>query len=122
LTVADLIELRGLRVMALCGVLPEEQVRKQPFELDVSIETDLRAAGVSDDLADTIDYGALVEGIGEIADGARFALLERFAHDVAELALGHPEATAVTVTIRKLRPPVARDLASSGVSIRRLRE
>jgi hypothetical protein len=37
----DRIELRGLRVLAYCGALPEEQVRRQPFSIDADIEADL---------------------------------------------------------------------------------
>ena len=58
----DRIELRGLRVSGICGVLPEEQQRAQPLEVDVDIVADLTAASRSDDLADTADYDlALLE-------------------------------------------------------------
>ena len=49
----DQIRIRGLRELAVIGVLPEEQVRAQPIEIDVDLDVDLRAAGVSDDLDDT---------------------------------------------------------------------
>ncbi len=55
----DRIELRGLRALGTHGVLPEEQERPQPFEVDLDLEVDLRRAGRSDDLADTVDYGAV---------------------------------------------------------------
>ena len=116
---ADQIELRGLRVMAYCGILPEEVERRQPFEIDVDVECDLRAAGDSDDLDNTIDYGGLVEAIEALAVNNRYGLLERFASDVAAAVLAPELATAATVTVRKLRPPVPQDLASSGVTIRR---
>jgi dihydroneopterin aldolase len=117
--VADQIELRGLRVMAYCGILPEEVERRQPFEIDVDVECDLRAAGDSDDLDNTIDYGGLVAAIEALAVNNRYGLLERFASDVAAAVLEPELATAATVTVRKLRPPVPQDLASSGVTIRR---
>src|SRR5581483_9227757 len=60
-SLGDRIELRGLRAQGVHGVLPEEQVRAQPFEVDLTVEADLRAAGRSDDLADTLDYGAITE-------------------------------------------------------------
>lgn len=116
---ADQIELRGLRVMAFCGILPEEVERRQPFEIDVDVECDLRAAGESDDLENTIDYGGLVAAIESLAVEKRYGLLERFASDVAAAVLVPDLATAATVTVRKLRPPVPQDLASSGVTIRR---
>lgn len=115
----DTIELRGLRVMAYCGILPEEVERRQPFEIDVDVDCDLRAAGSSDDLDNTIDYGGLVAGIQRLADDVRYGLLERFASEVADVVLSYDKALAVRVTIRKLRPPVPQDLASSGVTVRR---
>lgn len=118
---SDTIELRSLRVMAFCGILPEEVERRQPFEIDVDVDVDLTAAGESDDLANTIDYGGLVAQIQELADQQRYGLLERFAADIAKVVLGHDLASKTRVTVRKLRPPVEQDLASSGVTIRRSR-
>ena len=117
----DTIELRSLRVMAYCGILPEEIERRQPFEIDVAVDCDLSAAGDSDDLDNTIDYGGLVAGIQALADDERYGLLERFASDVAGVALSNERATATRVTVRKLRPPVPQDLGTSGVTIRRER-
>ena len=116
---SDRILLSGLRVMAYCGVLPEEVERRQPFSVDLEVETDLARAGGTDALEDTIDYGGLVETIADVAAATRYSLLERFATDLAEHVLADPLATAVTVTVSKLRPPVPHDLESSGVSIRR---
>jgi len=65
---SDRIELRGLRVTATCGVLPEEKARRQPFEVDMDVHADLGAASLSDDLADTVDYGALCALVAGIAD------------------------------------------------------
>jgi dihydroneopterin aldolase len=117
--VSDRIELRGLRVLALCGVLPEERERAQPFEIDLEVEVDLSSAGRTDDLDDTIDYGRLCADVEAVADKEQFGLLERFAQRVAEVVLADPKVDAVTVSIRKLRPPVPQHLDTSGVRIRR---
>jgi dihydroneopterin aldolase len=119
--VADHIELRGLRLVAIHGVLPEERVRAQPFEVDLDIEADLAAAGRSDDLSDTVDYGALTDAVVAVMAGPPVNLLEHLAERVAAatLELTGPRATAVTVTVRKLRPPVAGDLASAAGRITR---
>ena len=105
--------------MAFCGILPEEVERRQPFEIDVDVDCDLRAAGESDDLENTIDYGGLVAQIEALSIDGRYGLLERFASDVANVVLANDLAMATKVTIRKLRPPVPQDLASSGVTLRR---
>jgi dihydroneopterin aldolase len=118
---ADRIELRGIRALGVHGVLPEEQDRAQPFAIDLDLVVDLRAAGQSDDLADTIDYGAVTEAVVAEVAGPSAALLERLAERIAlrVLALTGDRATAVTVTVHKLRPPVAVDMVSAGVQITR---
>jgi dihydroneopterin aldolase len=116
------IHLRGLRAVGTHGVLPEEQVRAQPFEVDLDVELDLALAAGSDDLADTADYGALAEAAARVVETERFALVERLAGRIAEVALGlDGRIEAVTVTVRKLRPPVPVQLDWAGVTVRRER-
>ena len=115
----DRIELRGLRVVGVHGVLPEERERAQPFEVDLDVEADLSSAGASDELADTLDYGALAERVTAIVAHERYALIERLAERIAASVLADPKAIAVTVTVRKLRPPVPVTLETAAVTIRR---
>ena len=63
---SDCIQLRGLRVVCVVGVQPEERERAQPLELDIDIYADLSAAGNSDDSQDTVDYGSVAQTIEEI--------------------------------------------------------
>ncbi len=117
----DRIELRGLRVLAVCGALPEERERPQPFEVDLDVDVDLGPSGRSDALADTVDYGALARAVARIAAEERFTVMERLAERVAEEVGADARVEAVTVVVRKLRPPVPVDLASAGVRITRRR-
>lgn len=116
---SDLIELRGLRALGFCGALPEEQERRQPFEVDLAVETDLSASGRSDELADTVDYGALCAAVESVVVDERFVLMERMAARIAETVLVDRRISAVTVVVRKLRPPVPQQMETSGVRIRR---
>lgn len=117
----DRIELRGIRALGVHGVLPEEQQRAQPFRVDLDLVVDLRPAGQSDQLADTVDYGAVTEAVVVEVAGPPAALLERLAERIAArvLATAGPRATSVTVTLHKLRPPVPVDVISAGVRITR---
>jgi dihydroneopterin aldolase/2-amino-4-hydroxy-6-hydroxymethyldihydropteridine diphosphokinase len=133
---SDRIELRGMRVMGVHGLLEEERERAQPFELDLTVELDLRAAGATDEIGDTIDYAALAEIAASVVGGPHVDLMERLAEMIAEAVLAWPQnalsgshpaqpatgdgpVKAVEVTVRKLRPPVAVDIRSAGVTIRR---
>ena len=103
--------------MGTHGVLPEERDRAQPFEVDVYLDVDLRAAGASDDLADTLDYGTIATRVAALVAGERHALLERLASRIASDLLADPRVASVTVDVRKLRPPVPVDLAWAGVRV-----
>ena len=116
---ADLIQLRGLRALGVHGVLAQERDAAQPFEVDLDVEIDLRPAGASDDLADTLDYGALALGAVAVVEGERYALIERLAERIAGTVLADHRVRSVTVTVRKLRPPVPVDLDTAGVRISR---
>ena len=117
----DRIELRGLRATGTHGASPEERSRPQPFEVDVDVEADLGPAGRSDALADTVDYGGLAEAVVRTVEGECFSLLERLAERIAEGLLDDQRVRSVTVAVRKLRPPVAVDMATAGVRITRQR-
>lgn len=116
---ADRIELRGLRLSAVIGVLPEERERAQPIEIDLDLEVDLRTSGMSDDLSDTVDYGLVCSEVESLCGALRPLLIESLAERIADLVLGMGPVTAVEVSVRKLRPPVPQQLATSGVRIRR---
>ena len=118
---SDLIELRGLQVLGLVGLLPEEQSRAQPIEVDIDIEADLAPAGASDDVRDTIDYSAICAIAERIISAERFDLLETLAQRLVEAVMADERALAVTVAVRKLRPPVPHHLDTCGVRIRRSR-
>jgi dihydroneopterin aldolase len=116
----DVIELRGLRMAGVVGVLAHEQTHAQPLELDIDVHVDLSAAGASDDLTDTVDYGALCTSAERVVTTTSYALLEALAEDVAaSLLASDPRVDAVTVSLRKLRPPVEQQLSTSGVRITR---
>jgi len=119
---SDLIEIRGLRVLGTHGALPHEQLAPQPFEIDLRLEADLAPAGASDHLADTIDYGVVVDRVVGLVAGERFALLEALATSVTDAVLAiDGRLSAVTLTLRKMRPPLAADVSSVGVEMRRVR-
>ena len=86
----DVIELRGLRVVGICGALPEERERPQPLEIDLDVEADLSAAGWSDDLGDTIDYGALCDVVVGVVDAGDPQLLEHLAAFEAVTLVPYP--------------------------------
>ena len=119
---SDRIEILDLRVTGTHGVLPEERDRAQPFSVDILAWVDMAAAQESDDLADTVDYGALAQTAADVVAGRSYRLLEALSGRLASaLLIVDPRLEAVEVTVRKLRPPLAQDVASTGVRVSRSR-
>jgi dihydroneopterin aldolase len=117
----DRIELRGLRALGRHGALEGEQDTAQPFEVDLDVEAELREAARDDDLEKTVNYSLVVDTAMGIVGNHRYRLLEALAEAIASGILEILGVRAVTVSVRKLRPPVAADMASAGVRLRRER-
>jgi dihydroneopterin aldolase/2-amino-4-hydroxy-6-hydroxymethyldihydropteridine diphosphokinase len=117
----DRIEIRGLRVMTVVGVLPHEREAAQPVRLDVSLGVDLRDAGRSDELGDTANYGAVAEALAAVVRESKDLLLERLAHRAAQTALAFDRVEWVELTVTKLRPPIPDDVETTAVTVRRTR-
>jgi 7,8-dihydroneopterin aldolase/epimerase/oxygenase len=115
----DRILIAGIREMGVHGVLPEEQVRPQPFEVDIELLVDTKAAGVSDDLDDTVDYSAVSEAVSRVVSSEKYRLLERLAERIAEVCSADPRVQGCVVEVRKVHPPVRAMLNHVGVRIER---
>ncbi len=113
--------MRGLRVEGVHGVLEEERVRPQPFEVDLDLHLDTALAASTDDLAATADYAAAADAVVAVISGPPRRLLESLAGAVAERVLRDPRVEEVTVTVRKLHPPLPHAVASTAVRIHRRR-
>ena len=114
---ADAVILRGLRIPARHGVTRREQAAGQVFVVDVVCRLDLSAAACSDDLADTLDYGALAEAVHGRVSGERWNLIERVAERVAELVLEDPRVDRVEVTVHKPQAPIPVEFEDAAVRI-----
>lgn len=120
--VPDRIELRAMRFAGRHGILPEEHERPQPFEVDVVLELDLAAAGRTDNLAATVDYGPVFETARSIVEGPHVDLIETLAERIAAAVLAdHARVDAVTVRVRKPHAPLPGRFDWAGVEIRRTR-
>lgn len=115
----DRIILKGIRALGTHGLLPEEQSRPQPFEVDLELMVDLATAGHTDVLTDTVDYAALATAVTRIVENGHHRLLEVLAARIAETCRADRRVLGVVVTVRKLRPPVSALLDHVAVRIER---
>jgi dihydroneopterin aldolase len=116
----DRIELRGLQVRGHHGVFDFERHDGQEFLVDVALELDTIAAARSDDLTDTIDYGALAAGLAAVIGGEAVNLLETLAQRLADVCLADPRVQAATVTVHKPQAPIPLTFADVAVTVRRV--
>jgi dihydroneopterin aldolase len=98
----DRILLEGMVFHGRHGTLPAERELGQPFVVDVELRLDLRPAGLSDELARTVDYGQVHRRAREIVEGEPVNLTETVAERIAAAVLeDHPAVEAVRVRVAK---------------------
>lgn len=115
----DKIVLNGMQFYGYHGVLPEEKKVGQPFIVSVELPFDLTAAGVSDDLKDTISYAEVYGEVKKIVEEKQFNLIEALAHDIAITLLQKYDIPRVRVIIDKPQAPVGGGILAARVEILR---
>ena len=94
------LELNGIDVDCIIGERPDERTRTQRLRVDVVLAIDDTAAE-TDELADTVDYAALTEGIRTALVAAKCRMIERAAKVVADLCLADEKVSAAKVRVVK---------------------
>jgi len=97
----DQIHIRDLQLRCIIGIYPEERREKQDVVINVTLFADLRKAGRTDDIRNTVDYKAIKKAIVALVDGSAFLLVERLADRIAGTALAERRVRAVTVRVAK---------------------
>ncbi|MFT6563760.1 MAG: dihydroneopterin aldolase [Actinomycetes bacterium] len=121
----DRIALTGIRAFGYHGVLPIERQTGQTFSADVVLHADIRRAGRTDDLAHTVDYGAVAECIVTAIEGEPVNLIEKLAQRIADdvFTVTHSKevhVSVVEVTVHKPGAPIDADFVDVAVSITRV--
>ncbi len=118
---ADRIELRGLIVRGHHGVFEHERRDGQDFVIDITVWIDLAAAAASDDLADTVDYGALAQRAADVVAGPPRNLIETVAAEIADGVMADERLHAVEVVVHKPDAPIPLTFSDVAVVARRSR-
>ena len=120
----DRILLEGMVFHGWHGTLAAERELGQRFVVDVELHLDLHPAGISDDLARTVDYGEVHRRAREIVEGEPVNLTETVAERIARAILEeYPTVEAVRVKVAKPHVRLGDTvLAGSAVEILRRRD
>jgi len=118
----DRLILRGLMFHGFHGVKPEERKLGQKFLIDVDAWMDLRPAGKSDNLSDTISYTDIYRIARDVVEGSPQNLLESVAELIASMTLTKfPRIMAVRIKVGKPHIAVIGPVDYLGVEIVRYR-
>ncbi len=117
----DRIILEAMTFFAYHGLTEQERQQGQEFEVDAEVFMDLKPAGQSDDINDSVDYHKLFTQIEEIVTEKKYFLLEALAEKIAAGILDNQVIEKVVIRVRKISPPIAGQIKSSGVEVSRER-
>lgn len=118
----DKIIFKGMQFYAYHGVFPEENKLGQTYLVDLDIYMDLRPAGQSDQLEETINYAHLYEMVQKIVEGETYQLIEAIAEKIASQALQtFRSMEEIMVRVTKPNPPIPGHYDAVAVQIRRRR-
>ena len=108
------IELKGLRFHATHGMYAEERLVGNEFEVDVTVDYRLSKKNITS-IEQTVNYMEIFRIVAEEMK-ERKPLLENCAIDIGEkLHTQFEEIEGITVSIRKLNPPISGFTGTVGV-------
>ena len=119
-SVYDKITIKGLEVFANHGVYPEENRLGQKFVVNAVLYVDTRAAGLSDDLDLSVNYGTVCHRITDFLTANTYKLIERAAEELARhILINNPLVHEIDVEIEKPGAPIGLPLETVSVKIHR---
>ena len=111
--IIDSLELHGFH-----GWYKHEGEFGQHFMVDLELIVDIDQAAASDQLADALNYGAVIAATRKLFLAKRYHLLEAVAVALARGLLAEFSLVqSLTVRVKKLTPPVPEKLAFAGVEV-----
>jgi len=117
----DFIHLQNMEFYGYHGALPEENRLGQRFRVSLSLAVDLKHAGDTDDLEQTVNYAEVYELCRSIVEGEPKKLIESVAERIAGDVLGiySTKVKGCKVTVIKPDPPIRGHYESVAVEITR---
>ncbi len=100
----DKVFLNDLKIDTIIGIYDWERETLQTLGFDLEMDWDIAKAAASDDITDTLDYGAVAQSIVSFVEASRYQLIETLAEDICHLLLTNYPMPKVKLTLTK---PVA---------------
>jgi dihydroneopterin aldolase/2-amino-4-hydroxy-6-hydroxymethyldihydropteridine diphosphokinase len=116
---ADQLQIKDLLLRTIIGINEEERLNRQDVLINLTLYTDTRAPGASDDADLAVNYRTITKRVIQRVEDSSFRLVERLAAEIAAICLEDSRVEAVDVRVEK--PGALRFARSVGVEIRRTR-
>lgn len=113
----DRIEIKGLRLRCIIGFNPEERREKQDVIIDMTLFTDLRVGGETDNPDDILNYRTVNKAVIKHVEASSYNTLEALATSIARVAIVDCGVQHIQVSVWK--PGALRFTDSVGVTIER---
>ena len=110
---------RDLEIVASVGVFEHEKRYEQRIIISADLHVRDDYDGVSDRLADVLDYSKVVDGIARLVQSEHVNLIETLAERIADQCLADRRVEHVRLRIEK--PDVMQSCRSVGIEIERRR-
>ncbi|MFC7061786.1 dihydroneopterin aldolase [Halobacillus seohaensis] len=118
----DQINVNGMEFWAYHGLFPEENKLGQRFYVDLELELNLKPAGTTDDMNESINYGDVYQVTKTIVEGEPKNLVETVSENLAgELLHQFSLLEGCRVKITKPDPPIPGHYKSVAIDIYRSR-
>lgn len=115
----DRIIIRDLNIRCIVGINDEERIKQQDVIINISMDVDLKKAGISDDFSHTVDYKKIKQDVYGLVEKSEYFLIEAMAENIAKICLDRDMVESVTVSVDK--PGALRFATSVAVEITRTR-
>ncbi|GAB6100202.1 dihydroneopterin aldolase [Halanaerocella petrolearia] len=103
----DKIILDGLSFYGYHGALEEENKLGQKFIIDLELKCDLKQAGSSDNLKESVNYAQVYQLVADICQNQQYKLLEALAENIAQSILeNYSLVEEVLVKVKKPEAPI----------------
>ena len=116
----DQVIIKDLVARGIIGLNDWEREKPQEILINIVLFADLRKAGVSDAIQDSVNYRTVAKRVLAHAESAQRQTVEALAADLARICLDEPGVQKVRVRVEK--PGAVRFSSSVGVEIERTRE
>ncbi len=115
----DVIRLKNMVFYGYHGVSDSEKSLGGKFEVDLDLFKDLKKAGQSDNLRDTLNYEKIYKTVQNCTKRNKYFLIETLAERIADSILRKYKTDKVVVRVRKPHAPVKGVLDTVEVEILR---